>query len=414
MHRTLYRAATTLARHAPLPPTARASVRGRRSAAARWERWAAGPGHPTTVWYHGASVGECLALEPIIARVRAHQRGLRTCLTYVSPSAAAWREWPVNHADYLPMDRPDDIRRTLDAVAPVLIAVSRADIWPELMAQAAARGVPLALVGATIGAGSARLRWPARALYRDALAGVRFAGAVTPEDATRLARLGVPPKTITVTGDPAHDRVLERAPDLGAIAGLFRWRAGRHVAVIGSLEPDDVEPVHRALEIMLRENRRFAALLVPHDPERLAASACAELDVATWRPGDPVPAARVVWVAARGLLADLYVLADVAYVGGAMRRPTPHALLEPAAFGVPVAVGAAAAQDARAHRMIDAGGAVPVRSGEMLADRWARWMDDPRDRSTAGLRARSALQTGASALTARALEKLLAARPVQG
>ncbi len=380
---------------------------GRRDAAARWERWAARAGRGTTVWFHGASVGECLALEPVISRLRAGRRGLRTILTYVSPSAAAWERWTVDHADYLPLDRRSDIHRTLDAIDPALIAVSRSDIWPELMLDAASRGIPLALVGATIGAGSARLRWPARRLYRDALAGVRFAGAVTPGDARRLARLGVPAEAITVTGDPAHDRVLERVPDLRTIAALAPWRSGRHVAVIGSVEPDDVGPLRRALDVLLREDARFAALLVPHDPERLAATAFAGLEPATWRPGDPVPTARVVWVAARGLLADLYALADVAYVGGAMRRPKPHSLLEPAAFAVPVAVGAAVEHAAGAEWIMAPGGAVAVRDEEMLASAWRPWIADPTRRTAAGLAARRALQTGAAAATTGALDQLL-------
>lgn len=407
MHRTLYRAATALARHAPLPPMARASMVGRRGAVGRWEEWAAGGECSTTVWFHGASVGECLALEPVMARLRAHHRELPTVLTYVSPSAAAWQGWPVERADYLPVDRPDDVRRTLDAIDPALIAVSRSDIWPELMLQAASRGVPIALVGATIGAESARLRWPARGLYRDALRGVRFAGAVTPEDAERLARLGVPPETITITGDPAHDRVLERVPDLGAIAELVAWRAGRHVAVIGSIESDDIKPVRRTLEVLLEEDTRVAALLVPHDPERLAASAFAGLDAATWRPGDPAPAARVVWVATRGLLADLYALADVAYVGGAMRRPKPHSLLEPAAFAVPAAVGIAAEQDVGARALIGRGGAVSVRDGTGLADQWTRWLAHPDALASAGLDARRALRPGAAAVIVKAINTLL-------
>lgn len=407
MHRTLYRAATTLARHAPLPHTARASMIGRAGAAGRWETWAGRAGRSTTVWFHGASVGECLALDPVMARLRVHHREIQSVLTYVSPSAATWQAWPVQHADYLPLDRPDDVRRTLDAIDPALIAISRSDIWPELMLQAASRGVPLALVGATIGAGSARLRWPARALYRDALTGIRFAGAVTPEDAERLVRLGVPPETIAVTGDPAHDRVLERVPDLGVIAELVAWRTGRHVAVIGSLEPDDIEPVRRALRIMLREDPQFAALLVPHDARRIAASAFADLDPATWRPGDPAPAARVTWVATRGLLTDLYALADVAYVGGAMRRPRPHSLLEPAAFGVPAAVGGAAERDAGARAMIERGGAACARDGTGLAGQWARWLVHPDALESAGLGARRTLRPGAAAATVKAINTLL-------
>jgi 3-deoxy-D-manno-octulosonic-acid transferase len=178
--------------------------------------------------------------------------------------------------------------------------------------------------------------------------------------------------------------------------------------VVGSLEPDDLEPVRRALQIMLRADPQFAALLVPHDPECLAASAFAEVDAATWRPGDPAPAARVVWVAARGLLADLYALADVAYVGGAMRRPKPHSLLEPAAFAVPAAVGAAAGREVGIRRMIEAGGVVAVRDSAQLVETWGDWLANASRRACAGLAARATLAGGAANVSARRLASLLA------
>src|SRR2546430_9618036 len=40
-----------------------------------------------------------------------------------------------------------------------------------------------------------------------------------------------------------------------------------------------------------------------------------------------------------GILADLYALADVAFVGGGYHRAGLHSVLEPAVYGVPVIVG---------------------------------------------------------------------------
>ena len=51
------------------------------------------------------------------------------------------------------------------------------------------------------------------------------------------------------------------------------------------------------------------------------------------------PAASVIVVDRVGVLADLYALAAVAFVGGGYHRAGLHSVLEPAVFGVPVAVG---------------------------------------------------------------------------
>ena len=99
-----------------------------------------------------------------------------TALTCASPSAASGGGWPVAHADFLPLDRRADARRTLDALDPAILVIGRCDVWPELMRETARRGIPIALVGATVRANSARLRWPARAAYRNVLGGLGYPG----------------------------------------------------------------------------------------------------------------------------------------------------------------------------------------------------------------------------------------------
>ena len=72
-------------------------------------------------------------------------------------------------ADYLPYDLPAAAEQLLDALAPSLIVFSKLDLWPELATRAAARGVAVAMVAATVSPGSGRLRWPARALLAGGL-----------------------------------------------------------------------------------------------------------------------------------------------------------------------------------------------------------------------------------------------------
>lgn len=411
----LYRIATAAARLAPLPRKARASVAGRQDAVTRWERWAAShpAGDAPTVWLHGASVGECLALEPIIHRLRVAHPGLRTTLTYVSPSSAEWASWPVDRADFLPLDRPDDVRRAFDALRPDVIVVSRCDIWPEWFREAGRRDVPLALVGATVREDSARLRWPVRTLYRSVLGGVRFAGALTDADAERLVALGVPHQAIAVTGDPAHDRVIERPTDFARLEPLRRWAERRFVIVAGSLEVGDVEPVARALGTLMRGNDRVGALVIAHDPDGAAAEAIPHAleraGIATARcagTGD-VPAASAIHLVGRGVLADAYLAADIAHVGGS--KVGAHSVVEPAAFGVPVTVLASPRPGRDVETLRRGGGGAVLRGAEALASQWRRWLTDDAVRTRAGLAARAALDAGAATHCVRALLALLPA-----
>ena len=78
--------------------------------------------------------------------------------THFSPSAESLaRRLPADAADYLPYDLPGSSERLLDALRPSLLVFAKLDLWPELATRAANRGVPVAMVAATVSPGSGRL-----------------------------------------------------------------------------------------------------------------------------------------------------------------------------------------------------------------------------------------------------------------
>jgi 3-deoxy-D-manno-octulosonic-acid transferase len=123
-----------------------------------------------------------------------------------------------------------------------------------------------------------------------------------------------------------------------------------------------------------------------------------------------IPKGQVAIVTAGGLLADLYLGADVAYVGGGFRRGRLHAVAEPAAVGLPVIVGPRWHGAADADAMVSSGGAVPVPAGDAAAA-LARIISGlaaaPAERARRGLAARATLSGGASRVTADAVLALL-------
>lgn len=414
-----YRLLTSVAYRLPLPPgVLRASRAGRRGAAARWRAWGgtargAGP----IVWAHGASIGEVQVLEPILERLVRARPDLRVVLSHTSPSVPATRiPACVCQRDYLPWDRPLDAAMAIAAVRPSLVLIARSDLWPAFVAALAAREVPIAVAGATVRAGSRRLGATARAVLRPTHERIAWLGAATADDADRWRRLGVPPERVVVTGDPRHDRILERPADLAPAVAVRSWAGGGPVLILGSLEPPDDGVVAGALARLRLTNPDLRTVIVPHDPaarrldgleQRLGAHG-----LRTTRWGGPSagplpPRDPVAVVTARGILADLYVGADVAYVGGGFTSRRLHAVAEPAAVGLPVIVGPRWRGATDADRMVASGGAIPVDTARRLADAVARLASDPAERSRRGLTARQGLAEGAARASAGAALALL-------
>ena len=415
-----YRLAARLAHRIPLGHGKLArSVAGRRRSEQTWIDWASRERTDAPlVWVHGASVGECLAAEPIIHRLRNAALRVQVARSFSSPSAASWPASLTGDVhDYIPLDEPCPTGRVLDAVRPSLLLFSRGDLWPELVTQSASRGIPVAVAGATVRPASKRLYPGARTAFRQLYNTIAWVGAVSEADAARWMKLGVPASRVTVTGDPRHDQVLERTPRLQDVKHLIDWCAEGSVVVAGSTHWRDERVVLGAFAAVSEAVSSARLIVVPHDPNEgrapqiIREAARCGLAAVVWTGAAPVSSdCSCVVVSATGVLADLYMLADVAYVGGGFQRGMLHAVIEPATYGVPVAIGPHWRGSTDAKLLLDNGGAAVLSHQSpvpALARLWLDWIRQPQRRIATGLRARRSLQQGAAARTAVALLHLV-------
>ena len=401
----IYRLGLSLARRA-LPLAARfdkkvaRGLEARREVVERLRAW--GRAHRETgrplVWVHAPSVGEGLQAKPVLEALRAEAPQWQLAYTFFSPSAERLaRSLPVDIADYLPLDRPRDVRAALDALQPSALVFSKLDVWPELALAAARRGVKLALISATVAPHSSRLRWPARGWAYPAYRAMDRIGAISEADGRRLELLGARREVIEVTGDTRYDSVAERAERFDRtrdpFARLAIAPAGTFTIVAGSTWPADEAVVLPAFVDLLAQVPTARLVLAPHEPnpDHLAGISLLAARLGLPRPVrlsqlEQTATAQVIVVERVGILADLYALADVALVGGGYHRAGLHSVLEPAAFGVPVVIGPHWQMSRDAALLLERGGAValPAAGRQPLHAQWLVWYHDPAARKKAG------------------------------
>ena len=400
-------------------------LRGRRHAHERLLAWGSrgrsGGGGPV-VWVHASSVGESVQARAVIDVLRRRIPEIQVVFTFFSPSAeGVGVGFGADVSSYLPWDLPDVMGPVLDAVRPSVIVFTQREVWPTLAGEAAARGVPTVLIAGTLPEGAGRLSWPGRLLLGAAFRSLRSVAAISEEDGYRFGLLGVKSDRVTVTGDPgidaARDRVAcidpgaphmrifghgrapvegrgpveERGPILvagstwpsdeevllPALARVRRSFSGLRI-VVAPHEPDgyDFAGLHRALAAdgwtpgLLRENEGApAALEVDGAPEPLDVEGASEaVEGGAGRGVDAILVDRV------GVLADLYSLATVAYVGGGFHTGGLHSVLEPAAAGVPVLFGPRYQSSCHATRLLAAGAARAVADPDALAHTLREWL----------------------------------------
>jgi 3-deoxy-D-manno-octulosonic-acid transferase len=398
-------------------------VRGRRGAVVRFQAWTRtgrDPGRPL-VWFHAPSVGEGLQARAVLEALLHRRPDVQTAFTHFSPSAEALADaMPADVADYLPWDTRREMSRALTALAPSLVAFTKTEVWPGLSRAAAAREIPTALVAASLPPTSSRQGGLARALLGPSYRRLSRILAVAGEDAERLERLGARPDAVQVSGDPGIDSAAERAlaadPAAPALAPFHAAPAPTLVA--GSTWKPDEDVLLPAVTGLRREVRGLRLVIAPHEPTPAhVARLRGQLAGTGWRvstlgqveDAGEVGEADAVVVDRVGVLAHLYTVGSVAYVGGGFHDDGLHSVLEPAAARLPVAFGPRHRNARAAGDLVGRGGGAVVRDVDQLRAVLGAWLADPGRRAAASAAAYAYIRShlGAADRSAAMLETLL-------
>lgn len=323
------------------------------------------------VWLHGASVGEMLAVLPLMDRLRA--RGFKVLLTsgtLTSAKLAASRLPPDIVHQFVPLDSPVFVRRFLKHWRPDLVLLVESELWPNLLIEVNARRTPLVLVNARMSPKSygnwSRLSRSVAAL----LARVDLSLAQAPDDGDRLARLGAP--RVVVTGNLKFD-----APpppvDIVAFDALRHASANRVVMVAASTHPGEEEIIIEAHQRLAKELPNLLTIIAPRHPER-------GLDVVRLANDAGSPAVlrsdgylpdrgTQIYVADTiGELGIFYRLATVALLGGSLVRHGGQNPIEPIKLDTAILHGPHITNFSDIYTRLDANlGAAPVTDARSLA-----------------------------------------------
>ncbi|MDQ6716784.1 MAG: hypothetical protein M3Z17_00385 [Gemmatimonadota bacterium] len=377
---------------------------GRSGLLERYEAWAKASRDPAKklLWMHAPSVGEGLQALPVLQLLRARRPDVQIAYTYYSPSAEQFAGGlGADFFDYLPFDLAGDAERAITALRPDALVYSKLDIWPIITETAAARGVGLGVISATLPAGSQRTGTIGRELLGDAYRALDAVGAISDRDAERFRQSGIPASRIQVTGDTRYDQVWERAKRSSELAIVRSLRSDRPTLVAGSTWPSDERRLLPAWRAVRERVARARLVIAPHEISETRILALAAWARASGLSAERIDAASpetdVIIVDRMGILGDLYANGHAAYVGGGFHGAGLHSVLEPAAFGLPVLFGPHHAASPDALPLVVAGGGVEAGNEAAVAATLLRWLESEAERESAGENAKTFVKRGLGA-----------------
>jgi len=369
-------------------------------------------------WIHAVSLGETRAAAPLIDALRREFPGQRLLLTHGTATGREAGRPLLQAGDaqaWLPFDTAGAARRFLDHFSPLAGVLMETEIWPNVLAEARTRALPMFLANARMSERSRRRGRRIDGLLRPAFGSLAAVFAQSQSDAVRLRDAGA--SEVSVQGNLKYDLMPE--PRLIALGKRWKASAAARPVVLGAVMREGEEAMllgaWRGLAVP-----RPLLVVVPRHPQRFEAVA-ALIDGSgfslarrsRWGELPPAAADIDVWLGdSMHEMAAYYALADVALLGGSFAALGGQNLIEASACACPIVMGPHTFNFADAAALaIEAGAAVRVCDiGEGVARAVAMAHSGEQAQRASAATGFAAAHRGAAARTAARVAAVLRAR----
>lgn len=309
---------------------------------------------PGWIWLHAVSVGELMLAKGLTEKLLdAHHR---VHITTGTPAGLALLNERTTHWDQgrgllsggaFPLDDPAGLRSFLRNPPGAFIALET-ELWPNLLRQLEARGIPRIIVNGRLtvrssgrgGLGSLGIRWLRRAAERLSLVAARDA-----ESAEAFRSLGAP--NVALGGNLKAD-LPSPEPLTAPWDGLRLGWQGDAVIIAGSTLEGEETLVLKAWKHLRSIHPSLRLILAPRQPKRFHAVAeflkeqgCSFNRASESWPEDPNQWRKtgILLLDTLGDLSAAYGEGTIALVGGGWRGTGGHNPLEPVRWGIPTLIG---------------------------------------------------------------------------
>jgi 3-deoxy-D-manno-octulosonic-acid transferase len=371
-----------------------------------------------SIWLHAVSVGEVTIALKLARQIHELNPDLHCVLTtttttgfaFANKSACDWIEIMYSPLDFWPI-----MRRAFAAIRPKKIILVEAEVWPNLVAEAHARKIPIALVNARLSPRSEKRFQMFLSFVAPIFRQLDAVCVQNPEDVEKWKALGVSADRIHPFGSIKYDpEDVEADPELPReiLAGFGLEK--RTVIFGGSTHSGEEKVLAEVFRALKRDFVDLLLVLAPRHTERTS-EIRRELEGIGFnmalrsQPPAVDPFLDCVLIDSTGELRHWYGVATVAFIGKSLLARGGQNPAEAILAGKPVLFGPHMENFAAlANALVAQGGAIQVTSATDLRRAMTQLLANPDQREAMVQNARKVLDThrGATARTAQFLVDL--------
>ena len=294
------------------------------------------------IWLHCSSVGEVLAVRPLVAKWVEKYPDRQILITTMTPTGAEQVEktFPFAIHRYLPMDWRGAVKRALKQLDCEHLLIVETELWPNLLQQAKRKGLRINIVNARLSERSFKQYQRFSRLSRHLMSLPDRFLAHAQTDAERFEALGA--SSVLVTGSIKFDLSV---PEAVAEQNWHRKMSSSFVWTAGSTHNGEDESLLKVHQSLLEKSPDALLIIVPRHPERfqsvyeLATEFFSKVALRSQVEPENWSAYNVVIGDSMGELMQYYQAADLAFVGGSLVKRGGHNPIEPALLARATLVG---------------------------------------------------------------------------
>jgi len=373
-----------------------------------------------STWLHAVSVGEVAVALKLANRLRALEPGQPCVLTTTTTTGFAFANKNVPdwiEVMYTPLDFWPIMRRALSVICPSKVVLVEAEVWPNLVAEAHARQIPIALVNARLSPRSERRFRHFHFLVAPIFARLDLVCVQDSDDIERWAALGVDRARIRHVGSIKYDPENVEVDPSAAEGFLAALKIDRNRLIIlgGSTHPGEEEILGKIFRNLRQEFPELFLIIAPRHAERarevrtkleqlgLAVALRSEISLAQEALHD------CVVLDSTGELRDWYTAATIVFMGKSLTARGGQNPVEPILAGKPILFGPHMENfSTLARALVMSGGAIEVPDAESLEARMVALLRESGARARLVANAQQVLAThgGATTRTAKLVTSL--------
>ena len=293
---------------------------------------------------HCASMGEFEHTKPFLLEFKKSKPDFRILVLFFSPSGLEnVKPFPaVDFFLYSPHECFLLIWRFFRQLRPTLWIIAKYDVWPNQLWLSRWFKVPIFLINASMHHQSKRLFWLTKPFYRAVYNDFNQILTVSEMDRKNFCRL-VDSDILTVIGDTKFDQVLYRQEESRKKEIVpSQFIRDRWIFVAGSTWPEDHVHLIPAIQNLNRKYQQLLTIICPHEPTPShldeIKSHLTNGEFILLSEIQNISKEKYLIVDRFGVLANLYSLGKLAYIGGSFKQNI-HNVLEAAVYQIPVLFG---------------------------------------------------------------------------